>query len=530
MQRRDDTRLPGSLIQYMWSVIQLFDEGGFMRRKHLGGGAVPTWLGVLSAGCLLACDSASQAVKHGHSDAGNRSDAGPARDAGNGCNPFAAPACGRGHTCCLTGASASCQTLAACKSDVQLECHEPRDCRSGDVCCATFDPWFNTSEPSPDAGSDPGTTATALCKKSCDAPSVRLCRTSDDCASGTKCTIPPEGTNPPLLAIAAEALFVCSAQDAGSTGGARLPLVKVADIDLPGGATRFDYQDIDTAMGHLVVAHMLDDSVLIIDLADGSVVKELKGIQTARGVAVAADASTIFVTSLPDQLVLIDNKTLEEIGRVKTGSSPDGVGWDPVDKVVGVSDQGDGAISLIADSGKGTRKQVQLGVETGNVVFDVRRGWFWITVVADSPPDQLVAVDPVKAAIKQKIELAGCSGAHGLRIHPDGESAFIACEGNDTLARVALDSDHAVATAKTGSGPDVLSIDPGLGWLYVAAESGDVTVFDIEHPGVALIGHDMPGDAAHSVAVDPATHRVFFPLQSGAKGKPVLRIMRPSGI
>jgi hypothetical protein len=125
------------------------------------------------------------------------------------------------------------------------------------------------------------------------------------------------------------------------------------------------------------------------------------------------------------------------------------------------------------------------------------------------------------------IGVPGCSGAHGLRLHPDGQSAFIACEGNDNLARVDLAS-QAVTIAPTGSGPDVLGIDAGLGWLYVAAESGDLTVFDITKPGIVLVGHERPGDNAHTVAVDPTTHRVFFPLPAGSDGTPVLRIMRPS--
>jgi hypothetical protein len=117
-----------------------------------------------------------------------------------------------------------------------------------------------------------------------------------------------------------------------------------------------------------------------------------------------------------------------------------------------------------------------------------------------------------------------------VRLHPDGQSAFIACEDNDTLARVALSGAHAVDTGKTGAGPDVLGIDPSLGWLYVAAESGDIAVFDLARRGVALVGHDHPGAHSHSVAVDPATHRVFFPLLTGPNGKPVLRIMQPSGV
>jgi DNA-binding beta-propeller fold protein YncE len=237
----------------------------------------------------------------------------------------------------------------------------------------------------------------------------------------------------------------------------------------------------------------------------------------------------VFVTSSPHRLVVIDSKSLKEVRRVDTGNGPDGVGWDPTHKVVGVSDQRDGALSLIADSGNGARNQVRLGSETGNVVFDATRGWFWITVVATKPPDQLVAVDPTTAEVKTKIDLPGCGGAHGLRLHPDGQSAFIACESNNVLARAELEGAHAVATAKTGSGADVMSIDPGLGWLYVAAESGDLTVFDVNRPGVTLVGHDQPGSNSHSVAVDAASHRLFFPLMAGPKGTPVLRIMRPTG-
>lgn len=317
------------------------------------------------------------------------------------------------------------------------------------------------------------------------------------------------------------------ADSAAAPSGPALPLMLSAEVDLPGKAVRFDYQDIDPAKQHLVIAHMNDDAVVVVNL-DGSVVKVLPGIPTARGVAVADDVGRIFVTSSPNQLVIIDNDTLAEVGRVSTGRSPDGVGWDPMHRVVGVSDQGDGAISLIADSGSGTRTQLALGSETGNVVFDPGRGIFWITVVADTPPDQLVGVDPTAAHVTEKIGLPGCKGAHGLRIHPDGKSAFIACEDNDQLLRVELEGSHSVALGPTGAGPDVMSIDATLGWIYVAAESGDLTVFDLTRPGIHLLGQDHPGDNAHSVAVDPATHRVFFPLVKGAKGTPVLRIMQPS--
>ena len=303
------------------------------------------------------------------------------------------------------------------------------------------------------------------------------------------------------------------------------PLVHVADVDLPGASTRFDYQDIDAEHGHLVVAHMNDASVVVLNLADGSVAKVLPGIPKPRGIVIGDER--IFVTSSPTSLVIVDAATLGEIARVPTGNGPDGVAYDPADKIVGVSDQRDGAVSLIGNMGSGQRFQVPLGKETGNVVYDAGRGVFWAAVVNSKGPDQLVEVDPRESKVMARIDLPGCNGAHGVRIHPNGQSALVACEDGDALARVDLEGAHAIATAPTGSGPDVLSVDPGLGFVYVGAESGDIVVFDIGKPALAEIDREHVGDHAHSVAVDPATHRVFFPLLEGPHGTPVMRIMRP---
>ncbi len=334
----------------------------------------------------------------------------------------------------------------------------------------------------------------------------------------------------PALFLSALALSACGAcGNRGTTTPVstipELPLTLVSDVPLPGGSTRFDYQEIDPSRGHLVVAHMNDASVLVLNLADASVAKLLPSISTPRGVAVGD--GRIFITSSPSQLVIIDGTALTEIARVPTGNAPDGVGYDPVDHVAGVSAQQDGAASLVPNMGLGPRTDVPLGQETGNVIYDPGRGLFWAAVVNASPPDQLVQIDPVAQKVTTRIDLPGCSGAHGMRLHPDGQTAFVACEDNSVLVRVDIGAARVLASAPTGGGPDVMAIDPGLGWLYVAAESGDLVVFDIGKPGLVTIDQEHPGDNAHSVAVDPATHRVFFPLMSGPNGEPVMRIMQP---
>jgi len=215
-----------------------------------------------------------------------------------------------------------------------------------------------------------------------------------------------------LVACLLLALLAASCGGMPPSGGPPplpFPLVLVSDVGLPGAAFRFDYQEIDVANSHLVIAHLGDDSVVVVQLSDGSLVKLLPGIPAPRGVAVADDVGRIFVTSSGtlNQLVIIDSPSLTEIARVVTGNAPDGVAWDSVDKTVGVSDQGDGAISLIAGSGSGLRTQVPLGATVGNSVFDATRGKFWITVVNAAPPDQLVEVDPVAATVVTRIDLGG---------------------------------------------------------------------------------------------------------------------------
>jgi len=89
-----------------------------------------------------------------------------------------------------------------------------------------------------------------------------------------------------------------------------------------------------------------------------------------------------------------------------------------------------------------------------------------------------------------------------------------------------LRAGRVTASFPVGDQPDVLAFDPGLGRLYVAAESGVVAVFGRRGRTLDPLGRGFLADGAHTVAVDPKTHDVFFPLPE-VDGVPVLRIMAP---
>jgi DNA-binding beta-propeller fold protein YncE len=106
--------------------------------------------------------------------------------------------------------------------------------------------------------------------------------------------------------------------------------------------------------------------------------------------------------------------------------------------------------------------------------------------------------------------------------------AFVACDGNAKLLTLNLRTMRFTGTFDVGQSPDVLAFDPALRRLYVSAESGVVAVFKATKTSVKPLGTSFLSAEAHTVAVDPSTHLVYFPLERGSRGRPQLLIMRPT--
>nr|MDQ6943713.1 hypothetical protein [Candidatus Eremiobacteraeota bacterium] len=105
-------------------------------------------------------------------------------------------------------------------------------------------------------------------------------------------------------------------------------------------------------------------------------------------------------------------------------------------------------------------------------------------------------------------------------------AAYIGCQHNVRVVRLDLRSGSVNESSGVGIGVDVLALDPGLHRLYAASESGVVSVYDITGRRLHRTAQAFLLVNAHVVAVDPATHRVYFPLQD-VGGKPVIRVMEP---
>lgn len=330
-----------------------------------------------------------------------------------------------------------------------------------------------------------------------------------------------------VVAAAVAALVAAvGASAATARPGSALPLREVARMALSGPPVRFDYTSIDPTTNTLWVAHMNASQLLAIDVVKRRIVYTVAA-PGVHGVIAVPSLGRVFASATNDHAVLtIDAHTGKVLATAPAGSYPDGLAYDPIEKHVFVSDESGGVETVIDASGKRIAT-VQLGGSAGNVQYDSVSK---LVLAAVQSRNDIAVIDPRTNKVVRRIALQHCDSDHGLLVDAPRRLAFVACDGNATLLTLDLRTAKITGVDSVGGSPDVLSFDTGLRRLYVSAESGVVAVFQETARGLRKLGMSFLAREAHTVAADPRTHLVYFPLEVGSKGGPQLLIMAATGI
>jgi DNA-binding beta-propeller fold protein YncE len=320
---------------------------------------------------------------------------------------------------------------------------------------------------------------------------------------------------------------------------------KIADIPIGARTSRFDYESLDPITGRLFAATMGSAKLLVFDTRSLKPIVELAGFPKVTGVLAVPALHKVYA-SVPGAgigaslsvamgmaglskgsgaLAILNSDTLKQIARLPAGVFPDGIAYDPADKRIFVSDELGDAVTVIgADDDDKPLARIDAGGEVGNVQYDPITGKVFAPVQSR---DELAEFDPKTLKLVARYPLPGARHPHGLRIAHGAAIGYVACDENDRLLVVNLKSHKVIGNLPLGRDPDVLA-DDGASRLYVASESGILSAFDTSDPAnPRKLGDVLVGDNAHSVAVDPATGRLFLPLRD-LKGEAVMRILAPS--
>jgi len=318
----------------------------------------------------------------------------------------------------------------------------------------------------------------------------------------------------------------CTSTSPAPTGSAAPPatgqarLTSVADVQLPGDTSRWDYQSIDPQSHRLFIAHLGAGEVVVYDTEHASVVGTVRGIAGVHGVMAVPELRRVYASATDaQQIAVIDADSLAVSAMVPSKGYPDGIAYAAEVGKVYVSDEKDGNETIIDAKTNAALGAVAVGGEAGNTQYDPVSHHIFVAV---QTKNQLVDIDPVTNKVMQRYDTPGCDHPHGLLIDAEQHRAFVACQGNNKLIVMHMPSMEVISTQDVGSGPDVLALDASLRLVYVAAENGPLAIFSSADTGVTRIAFESAGPNAHSVAVAPDTHHIFLPL-ANINGHPVLR-------
>jgi DNA-binding beta-propeller fold protein YncE len=264
--------------------------------------------------------------------------------------------------------------------------------------------------------------------------------------------------------------------------------------------------------------------LVVFDVHTGRILASLDGFPTVTGVLAVPAEHRVYASAAGNHaVVVVDDSTLEIVARVAGLQFPDGIAYAPDERRVFVSDES-GRRDIVIDATTNTVVvRIDLDGEAGNTHYD---SGSHCVIVAVQTANQLAVIDPATSTIVRRITLdEGVRYPHGFFIDAPHRLAFIAGQESATLGVLDLRTLELHQVLPLGKDPDVLAFDPTLGRLYVAAESGIVAVFEERDGSLVQLGW-YRAPAAHSVSVDPSTHRVYLPLANVA-GRPVLRVLVP---
>jgi DNA-binding beta-propeller fold protein YncE len=353
----------------------------------------------------------------------------------------------------------------------------------------------------------------------------------------------------PCLLLAALLLLGLGCRHSAAEPAARPPLAPLfrlaADVPLGPAMGRIDYQSLDPQTGRLYVAGMGAGTLLVFDTRARKLAGTRDGFPKLTGVLAVPERGKLYLSvpgagigaaldvalgwlglsSGAGRIAILDLASLREIARLAGGVFPDGIAYDPLEDRVFVSDEIGGALTAIDARGDRLLARIEIGGEAGNVRYDAVSGRIYAPVQSRNA---LAVVDARANRLVAQFPLPGGQHPHGLMIAPQAAVGYVACDGDDVLLTVDLATGAVLAAAPLGRDPDVLALDPGSQRLYVAAESGLLSSFDISDPRAPRpMGEVFAGPRAHSVAVDPVSHALFLPLAE-LDGQAVMRILQPN--
>lgn len=302
------------------------------------------------------------------------------------------------------------------------------------------------------------------------------------------------------------------------------PLKRIAAIHLPGPrGEHFDHLTMDYEDHYLLSAHLGAGILYAMDVRTNKVVAAIHDLPGITDPIYVPELKKVYTCNWGENKVgVVSLRAMRVIHKLPTAEKPNGGAYAPPFGKVYVSDTLGKEVAVVDVHTDSIVKTLRFGSETGMLQYDPVGRKVYVNLRS---VNEIAEIDPASDTVVARFSTGRCDFNHGMALDPAGRRAFLLCVGNNLLTVFDLAAHRPLAYIPLPAGADDVAVDPGLRRIYVACESGAISVLheDPQHHYRKIEDFPVPA-GVHTLAVDTETHRVYAP-ESEENGRAVCRML-----
>jgi YVTN family beta-propeller protein len=270
-----------------------------------------------------------------------------------------------------------------------------------------------------------------------------------------------------LLAAALLTPVIALAQ----TAGARLVLE--AKIPLGAVSGRIDHLGIDVKRQRLLVAELGNNSLGVVDLATGKVLRTIPGFSEPQGVAYEPFADSVYVANGGDGSVrVLRGADFAPLRRLELGDDADNVRVDAEHHRVLVG-YGTGAFAVIDPATRTKTGEIRLKGHPESFQIDETGTQVFVNV----PDAREIVVADLAAGASRSLPTPDAGSNFPMAIDHQAHRVLVVFRSPPTLMALSSQDGHFMAKTSTCSDADDVFVDAKRRRVYVSCGEGVVDVF-----------------------------------------------------
>ena len=283
-----------------------------------------------------------------------------------------------------------------------------------------------------------------------------------------------------------------------------------------GPGEHWDYVTFDPSQKRIYVAH--GDKVSVVDATSGAMVGTVGPLPGGtHGIAISPENGVGFTDDgKAGTAAVFDLKTLKIVRQIPTAPDADGIVYDPSSRHIFVINGDSGSITVIDPKSQSAIATISngAGLEAGDVDG---KGKLFVDGVEKH---DVAVVDTHTNAIVAHYPLSGCERPHGIAVDAAAARVFVTCI-NKVMIVVDGKTGKTLASVPIGASSDGAAFDAKRMLAISANGEGNITVVREVGPGrFAADGAVMTWPSARTIAIDPASGRLFLPAADISKVDP----------